>query len=164
MTAFEPHVESRGEQAYVCVRRRLRRAELGPELGPRFAELGQWLAARERKPSGPPFFRYLVVDTDQHLEVEAAQPVARPVSGDETVSTGIVPAGRYLVATHIGPYDGLQAVTARLKAWAAEHGLPLAMSLDGTEWEARLETYLTDPSEEPDPARWVTELAIMLAE
>ena len=161
MTSIKPRIESRREQPYVGIRRTLTRAELGPELGPRFADLARWLAEREAAPSGAPFFRYFVVDTDQHLEVEAALPVARPLPGDDSVASGVVPAGRFLTVSHVGPYDGLQAATARLKEWAAEHGVKLAVSGDGTAWDARLETYLTDPNAEPDPARWVTELAIL---
>ena len=164
MTSIEPRIESRSEQPYVGIRSTLTRAELGPELGPRFAELAGWLAERDVAPSGAPFFRYFVVDTDQHLEVEAAMPVARPLPGDDSVASGVVPSGRYLTATHVGPYDGLQAATAALKQWATEHCLKLVASSDGTEWEARLETYLTDPTAEPDTARWVTELAILVSE
>jgi len=34
----------------------------------------------------------------------------------------------------------------------------------GERWGCRLETYLTDPSEEPDMNKWETQLAFRLAE
>ncbi len=68
---------------------------------------------------------------------------------------------RYLVALHTGPYEGLQASTAWLKAWALERSIELDTSEDDTRWKGRIETYLTGPSKELDPSRWVTELAIL---
>jgi hypothetical protein len=34
----------------------------------------------------------------------------------------------------------------------------------GDEFDSRIEVYLTDPSSEPDPEKWETEVAYMLAD
>lgn len=34
---------------------------------------------------------------------------------------------------------------------------------EGTAWRARAEHYLTNPAEEPDPARWETDVAFLTA-
>ena len=161
MTELAPKLVSRPEQSYVGIRRRVAQHELGKELGPHLGELYAWLASRNVAPSGPPFFRYHVVDTAERLEVEAALPVSAAIDGDGRVAVGVLPAGRYLVALHTGPYEGLQASTAWLKAWALERSIELDTSEDDTRWKGRIETYLTDPSKELDPSRWVTELAIL---
>jgi hypothetical protein len=48
-----------------------------------------------------------------------------------------------------------QATGDRRVRWADPHG---------DAFGSRYESYLTDPGEEPDPARWQTEVAIRLAE
>jgi effector-binding domain-containing protein len=99
------------------------------------------------------------------LEVDVAVPVAAAVDGDDRVVSGVLPAGRYATLTHVGHPSELAGVTKTLLDWAAGEGLTWDMSLgeNGERWGARLEIYLTDPSEEPDMGKWVTELAFRLA-
>ena len=58
------------------------------------------------------------------------------------------------------------AAGVKVATQAAAQGLTWDMSPgeEGERWGARLETYLTDPSEEPDMSKWVTELAFRLAD
>ena len=55
---------------------------------------------------------------------------------------------------------------AALLDWAAGEGLAWDMSPgeDGERWGGRPEVYLTDPDQEPDMSKWVTELAFRLAD
>ena len=73
-----------------------------------------------------------------------------------------LPAGRYVTVTHHGHVDELTDVNAALMAWAAEQGITWDMSTadDGQHWACRLETYLTNPVEQPDPHQWMTLLAM----
>jgi effector-binding domain-containing protein len=139
-------------------------ADLGT-LGARFGEVFAWLGARGLEPAGAPFWRYNVIDMARKLEVDVAVPVAAAVDGDDHVVSGVLPAGRYATLTHVGHPSELAGVTKTLLDWAAGEGLTWDMSLgeDGERWGARLEIYLTDPSEEPDMSKWVTELAFRLA-
>jgi effector-binding domain-containing protein len=67
---------------------------------------------------------------------------------------------------HVGHPDELFSATTDLLAWAEEQGLTWDMSEtpDGERWGSRLEWYLTDPADEPDMAKWETELAFRLAD
>jgi hypothetical protein len=58
------------------------------------------------------------------------------------------------------------AATKALLDWAAEQGLTwdVTPGEDGERWACRLEIYLTDPSQEPDMSKWVTQLAFKLAD
>jgi hypothetical protein len=58
------------------------------------------------------------------------------------------------------------AATEALLDWAAEQGLTWDMTpgADGDRWACRLEIYLTDPRQEPDMSKWVTQLAFRLAD
>ena len=160
-----PEIEIRTEQPYVAIRARVSMAELGA-FAARTGEVFGWLGARDLVPAGPPFFKYNVIDMTRELEMETGVPVATAVAGDDHVVSGVLPAGRYATVTYTGHPSELVEVTKALLDWAAEQGLTWDMSPDdgGDRWGARLEFYLTDPSEEPDMSRWQTQLAFRLAD
>jgi DNA-binding transcriptional MerR regulator len=60
----------------------------------------------------------------------------------------------------------LQQVTEALLEWASGQGLAWDMSPgeDGERWGGRVEFYRTNPAEEPDMNKWVTQLAFRLAD
>jgi hypothetical protein len=61
------------------------------------------------------------------------------------------------------PYDGLVASNAALLRWARERAIALDSweTGHGTAWRSRVEHYLTDPSAEPDPAKWEVDIAYL---
>ena len=75
----------------------------------------------------------------------------------------MLPDGRYAMLLHTGHYDGLRDATAQLLQWGEQHNVQWQKDADGR-WRARLETYLTDPSAEPDASKWETQLAILIAD
>jgi effector-binding domain-containing protein len=160
-----PEIVTRAAQPYAAVRARVTMAELSG-LGTRFDEVFAWLGARGLAPAGAPFWRYNVIDMARELELDVGVPVAAAVDGDGHVVSGVLPAGRYATLTHVGHPSELYGITGTLLDWAAGQGLTWDMSPgeQGERWGARLETYLTDPSEEPDMSKWVTELAFRLAD
>ncbi|WP_232664453.1 GyrI-like domain-containing protein [Pseudonocardia sp. TRM90224] len=164
MTTDVPTVVEWTEQPYVAVSGRVTMQTFG-KIADRFGEVFGFLAARRIAPSGPPFFRYRVIDMEHELEVEAGVPVAVPVTGEGDVVVDVLPPGRYVTLTHTGHPDELVDRTGQLLAWASEQGLELDVHPGdrGDEWGSRLEVLLTDPAEEPDMHRWQTELAMKLA-
>lgn len=164
-----PEITTRTEQPYVAVRERVTMDGI-PGLGARLGEVFGWLGARGLAPAGPPFFRYNVIDMMRELEIEAGVPVAAAVpTGDGAegpVVSGVLPAGRYATLIHAGHPAELVGVTKALLDWAAGQGLSWDMSPaeDGDHWGCRLEFHLTDPAEEPDMSKWVTQLAFRLAD
>jgi effector-binding domain-containing protein len=161
----EPKLEHRDEQHYSVIRMHVP-IPFGPLLGPLWAEVSAWLAKNGTGPAGPPIIRYLTTDMDKGLDIEVGFPVATPVSGDDRISAVVLPAGRYAVAVHTGPYDELVPATAELLAWAEKNGIVWQTSIkDKIEWwTGRIESYPTDPNQEPDPQKWQTELAFLIAE
>jgi effector-binding domain-containing protein len=97
------------------------------------------------------------------LLIELGVPVGAPVAEAGRIKPGVLPAGSYLVLRHTGPYDGLVASNAALQEWAADHGVRFdTQETDqGSAWGGRVEHYLTDPSQEPDPAKWETDVAYL---
>jgi effector-binding domain-containing protein len=159
-----PEIVTRAEQPYVALRGRVSMAEIGA-FAVRTPEVFAWLGAHGLPPAGPPFMRYNVIDMTRDLEIDNGVPVAAPVEGDAEVIAGVLPAGRYATLTHVGHPSELMAATKALLDWAAAQGLTWDMSpsADGERWGSRLEIYLSDPREEPDMSKWVTQLAFRLA-
>jgi effector-binding domain-containing protein len=159
-----PEIETRAEQPYVAVRARVTMGEIAA-FARRFGEVFGWLDGHGLAPAGPPFFKYNVIDMARELEMEAGVPIATVTDGDDQIVAGVLPAGRYATLTHVGHPSELMAATKALLDWAAEQGLTwdITPSEDGDRWACRLENYLTDPEQEPDMSKWVTQLAFKLA-
>ena len=60
--------------------------ELGSVVPPLTDRVFGWLAGRGITPAGPPFWRYVVVDMDNELELETGIPVASPVEGNGEIT------------------------------------------------------------------------------
>jgi effector-binding domain-containing protein len=160
-----PEIETRAEQPYVAVRAKVTMGEIAA-FARRFGEVFGWLDSHGLAPAGPPFFKYNVIDMARELEMEAGVPIATATDGDDQIVAGVLPAGRYATLTHVGHPSELMAATKALLDWAAEQGLTwdVTPSEDGDRWACRLENYLTDPDQEPDMSKWVTQLAFKLAD
>jgi effector-binding domain-containing protein len=161
----EPKVEDRGAQPYAAIRTQVTMQELDTAIPQRLGEVFAWLAHQGVAPAGAPFVRYLVIDMEALLDIEVGVPVAAALSGDDRISAGVLPAGRYASLVYTGIDIGIKANWALLK-WGAEKGLvwDTWKTEKGDAFGARLESFLTNPDEEPDRAKWETEVAIRLAE
>ena len=162
-----PEIVHREAQPYVAVQRAVT-MDTFEKVADRVPELIGWLLQRGIEPAGAPFLRYLVIDMERELLVEAGVPVPGDVPGDVDdggeVAAKVLPEGRYVVVTHLGHPDDLVAVTAEVLAWASEQGLEWDVDPGdaGERWGCRLEVFLTDPREQPDMRLWRTELAFRL--
>jgi effector-binding domain-containing protein len=159
-----PTIVRRAAQPYVAIRRTVTMATF-PEIADRMPEVFRWLGSRGMSPAGAPFFRFNVIDMERELEVEAGVPVAAPVQPEGDVLAATLPAGRYVTATHVGHPDTLVPATAEVLSWADDQGLRWDMTDTpvGQRWGCRLVVSLTNPAEEPDPTKWVSELVFRLS-
>jgi effector-binding domain-containing protein len=133
-------------------------------IADRFGEVFGWLAERKIEPTGPVLFNYKVINMPGPMHIEAGVPIGSAVDGDEAVSTGVLPAGRYVTVRHVGHPDSLMEATGDLLAWAEEQGLEFDQwdAPEGHSWACRTEWYFSDPVEVPDLNQWETELAFKL--
>ncbi len=161
--SYEPHIEVRTAQPYAGIRMSVTMDSLSDAVDQGFPELFGWLAAHGITVAGPPFIRYLVIDMQAELEIELGVPGDVSAVDGGRIVPRILPGGRYAVLRHKGPYDGLVASSAALLQWAHEHGVALDSweTAQGTAWRSRAEHYLTDPSAEPDPAKWEVDIAYL---
>lgn len=155
-----PTIETRMDQPYVAIPVSVGMDELASVVPPLTGRVFDWLAAQGIAPTGPRFWRYLVVDMEHQLVLETGVPVASPVEGNGEISVGVLPAGRYASVVHTGHPDTLVTATRDLLQWAAERDVE--WDADGNRWGCRLEEYLSDPAEVPDMSEWRTRLAFRL--
>jgi effector-binding domain-containing protein len=149
MERYDIHAEARNAQVTAVARATLTVAELPPWLGKAYAAVAELLTAQRAGPAGPPFARFHMLGGGR-LEVEAGFPATRPIEGNGDVQPSELPGGQVAVTMHIGPYEQMEPGYAALASWVGEHGGKLA----GDAWEV----YFSDPSTEPDPATWRTEI------
>ncbi|MEV4115778.1 GyrI-like domain-containing protein [Nonomuraea sp. NPDC049695] len=160
-----PHIIDFPDRPYIGIRKTITMTSFGL-VGDRIAGLIGWLAERGVALAGAPFFRYDSINmAEDRLVVQAGVPVATPVEGEGDVFADVLPAGRYVTASHHGHPDQLAGVISSVLKWGEEQGLAWDMTeKDGTEhWGCRLEFYQTNPLEEPDMNNWDTELQFRLA-
>jgi effector-binding domain-containing protein len=158
-------IVERGAVPYAAIRASAPVSTLAEVMVPLGEEVYRWVAEHGLTPAGPLFWRYLVIDMERELVIEVGVPLAADAVGDERVTTGTLPAGRYATVIHRGHPDNLVGATAGLLAWGDAQGLVWDKTdVDGAEhWVCRLENYLSDPADEPDMNEWRTELAFKLA-
>jgi effector-binding domain-containing protein len=112
-----------------------------------FHEVMQAIEAQGVTVTGPPFGFYPRMPGET-VEVAVGFPTTVPVNPHGEVRAFELPGGRAITGVHVGPYDTLERTYGELTVWAAAERLQLAPYM----WES----YLTDPSAEPDPNNWQT--------
>jgi effector-binding domain-containing protein len=123
--------------------------DMSTHMDPAIAELLMVLATQGHVPTGP-LFSYHHRRPSETFDFEIAFPVATPIMAHGRVHLFERPACRVVNTVYVGPYDGLREGWKALQEWVREQHLPET----GRFWES----YLTNPDDEPDPAKWRTEL------
>jgi effector-binding domain-containing protein len=156
-----PQLIERDGEPYLAVAASGPMTDLPTFAPPKFGELHTFMGERGIAPAGPGFFRYRSFDDKGNVTLEAGSPVAAGTAGGGRVTSGVLPAGRYVAATYTGPYDRLYDAFLMLNGWMRGRGL----EPDGKPGEpgCQLEIYRVTPMDEADSARLVTELLIKLA-
>lgn len=140
-----------------------RLSEFGAPDGPNgmIPRVYQWLAEHENAPQSGPLYIYRHLGgPEEPVDLTVAVPVAEPVKPTSGLVLGSLPAGTYVVGRHTGSPDQIPDSHAKVQEWAKDNGHRLDALRDdsGTLWTGHAEHFLTDPSVQPDPSKWVTEL------
>jgi DNA-binding transcriptional MerR regulator len=116
------------------------------------AETMAYLQRHGGQPIGPPVVLYQEgMPDDDAMTIEVGWPVAAALPAEGAFGPGSIGGTTVARTTHIGPYTGLQGAFAALVEWVQAHG----HELHGPPWES----YVTNPAEEPDPAKYRTDIA-----
>lgn len=137
------------EQHVAAVRISTSQDGISEAMAQAFPRLYQTVTEAGAVPAGPPLTRYFSFGGPT-IEFECAIPLQAPFAGAGDIEAGTIGGGEAAVAIHMGPYDTIHETWAALTSWLGRQG----REPSGPGWEY----YLTDPGEEPDPAKWVTEV------
>lgn len=161
----QPKLDERNEQPYMGIRSQVPVSELKNVIPGSLETLFPWLAKQGIEPAGAPFIRYHVINMEGKMDVEIGIPVANVVAGEGRITPGVLPAGRYASLIYKDVQNGIKG-NAALLDWGAAQGLQWDRWDDknGDAFRGRYESFITDPADEPDPAKWDTEVAIRLAD
>jgi effector-binding domain-containing protein len=156
-------IQERRAVRYIGVPISARPSEFGAPGGPNDAIPGiyQWLEEHGVTPLGGPLYVYRHVgSSDDVVDLTVAVPIADPVKPTDGLVLGELPAGTYVIGHHVGAPDAIPAAHDEVKKWAEahEHRLDSFEDDNGTLWTGHAEHFLTDPSQEPDPCKWATDL------
>jgi effector-binding domain-containing protein len=159
-----PEIVERPEQVYAYINFEVRMDQMQTPASEGFPALFAYLAQAGIAPVGAPFYNYRRIDMAETLDVEAGVPVARLGEESGNIRFGTLPAGRFVTMRWHGHPDALEQVTALLIGWVRLTQQPLDMEElpDGDHFACRLEIYESNPDDEPDMDKWVTELAFKL--
>lgn len=125
------------------------REEIRHVMGPALSEVMATVAAQGLTPSGPWFTQHFKMDP-KTFDFEVGVPVSRPITPAGRVTNSELAPVTAARALYRGNYEGLPMAWPELDAWIAAQGRKPGPSLR--------EAYLVDPSTNPDPASWQTEL------
>ncbi|QUW23875.1 GyrI-like domain-containing protein [Sporosarcina sp. Marseille-Q4063] len=163
---IEPRIEARAERSYIAIPIEATLKEWD-KVNALFEELFEWMKKKGLQPNGAPFFRYWVMsDRNMKFKLEVGIPVVNATFGDERVTAGTTPEGKYVIIDHKGHPDRIQQTSNLLEEWSENRGLTLDKKVQGNEeiWGGRFEYYLTDPAIEPDLDKWSIEIAFKIKE
>ena len=130
------------------VRETVRQDDLAAAMGRIFQAVNQAVASQAVETDGSLFARYH--SFGETIDLEAGVPVKSGIQPEGDVRPSQLPSGPAAIAVHAGPYETLSQTYEAIEAWLTSTG----RSASGAPWEI----YLTDPSVEPDPAKWLTEV------
>ncbi len=117
-------------------------------LSSAFHTVQEYLKRVRVTPAGPPFARFTFLN--DMVAVEAGFPLYKEIACANPVELSTLPDGQAVVATHVGRYEDLQHAYEAIHEWLHAHRFTAA----GPHWEV----YYTDPSAEPDPSQWRTDV------
>jgi AraC family transcriptional regulator len=138
-------------QPVLAVRRRVKPDAMAAALAEIFGEIFVFAQSTGTALAGQPLTRFIEWGPGL-ITIDGCLPVATPFTGEPSgnVRADTLPGGKVAMMLHTGPYDKLVGAHAAVQRWIEEQGLVAG----GAPWE----TYITDPTEYPDPKDWKTEI------
>lgn len=161
----EPTIVTKPEQPFAAMILRIKQPDISGTAPPLIGEVIAWVQQRGGKLTGPSFFNYVGFHPGGYMDMQVGMPTDRVLEGDDEVSTGTLPGGRYASLTATVPYHELYDANMKLDSWVEAQGHTLDGHRDGDSWvdANRIEIYHKDPGEDPS-GHPVTEVAFRLGD
>lgn len=134
---------------FASVREKVPFVEVSLEMGEMYGMVSSFIEAANTGLAGMPFAIYHEMEGEE-IDLECGIPITDLVEGTKSIKTGTFPATKCATVDYYGDYRQLEDAHTALQAWIEEHKFKLAGS--------PIEFYMTDPSAEPDPEKWLTKI------
>lgn len=122
---------------------------IGAQMGKMYGELFGVLTKSKIQPTGQPFCLFPRF-TQESMDMVCALPVPADAKLPTKYKIQQTPGGKAVKAIHLGNYDKLETTHNEINKYIEFKKLEIS----GAPWEV----YVTDPTVEKDPAKWVTEV------
>jgi len=145
----------RKEQRTLIIRESVGMLKLPKVMGPAYMKIFNYLKEKDFEPAAAPFTGYQVDNWDEAInmsglkmllsvftkkwDIEMGFEVPDHIEGYDNMEIKSLPAGEYLQALHVGPYQKVGQVYKRMYKYAKDNNLKLG--------NKSLEFYLNDPGE-----------------
>ncbi len=143
---MEFELKSLDDQHYIYVERTVSMdgAEIANAMASGFGELFTFVGAQDVKPLNMPMSLYMAMPANGEMTFRAGVFVSPDdaAKADGDVKADIIPAGKAMTTTHVGPYANLNQSHGALWNHVQEQGLEGAMPV----WEI----YVDDPQQIPE--------------
>lgn len=154
-----PTLVRRKAQPYAAIRQETK-IPFQTVISKTLPKVEKWLGKRGLG-HGPMLIKYDFIKMPE-LTLQIGFLLDEPLEGDDVVTCGVLPAGKYATLTYWGHYRNLRDVTGMLINWAWDHNV--AWDADetpgGDAFASRFELYPNGPQDEPDPDKWETQIWI----
>lgn len=154
-----PTIVNRKAQPYAAIRQETK-IPFQTVVSKTLPKVEKWLGKRGLG-HGPMLIKYDFIKMPE-LNLQLGFLLDEAIEGDDKVTAGILPAGKYATLTYWGHYRNLRDVTGMLIDWARGRGIAWDAdeSPHGDSFTSRFELYPNGPGDEPDPDKWETQLFI----
>lgn len=142
-------LEETNEMNYAGIRKTVSFIEINREMSSMYGTISHFLDQNDIAVVGIPFALYHLMN-EEEIDLECGMPISGGFEENTTVKTGTLPALTCACIDFYGDYSNLEDGHKVLQEWVETHGFNLV--------SAPMEFYLTDPSQEPDPEKWLTRI------
>jgi effector-binding domain-containing protein len=147
--AYEVEIRELAPEKLASVRGWYPAAEMAQVMGTEFGRILGAMSAQGMHPVGPPVAVYHAW-TEESVDLELGFPVAGDFQEAQGVRPGTLPGGRVAFTPYTGPYDRIEPAYKAIQEYAGASGITLAPMM----WER----YLSDPNQEPDLSKHLTQI------
>lgn len=134
---------------YLCIKATATGESISKVIGESYGKVGVVMGKQKLTQAGAPFCIYYKWENN-NFEFDAGIPTSGAGKDDGEVKAGELKAGKAVVGTYIGPYEGSDKAHAAIGVYMKEKGLTAI----GNAWEV----YANDPGVVKDPAKYQTDI------
>ena len=149
IATFEIKESTVESQTIAAIRNKVVFADIPKTMQEIFSTIPAYIAKNGGTITGPPM-AITINYTNDSWDFEGAFPVNKEIKGTEKIQIKKSYSGKVIYLVYFGPYDQTATAYNELHKYLKTKNL----EENGGPWEV----YLTDPSSEPDPSKWKTEI------